>query len=355
MRSRWVYLGIALWTACAGAGFVAAQEPTAQEPTAQQARPDPPQPTAPQPVIAQPDGRGVPYTMSVPVNEVSVMFQASDFHGVPIRDLTLGDLRVQDNGKVQHDVVSFQMYRDLPIRAGFLIDTSKSVLENLRRNQQISSEYVRLFMRRQSSGPSSEDQVGDEAFVMGFDFESKLVQGWTGERDLLTSAIRSVATDHESRVGGTAIFDAVYSACRDEFGGLGDSATGNFILLFSDGLDNASHARIEDDVSMCQQSNTAIFVFSAASKSMFIEGQKTLSDLAADTGGRIFFDQKSENVNDELRSIEANLRNQYRLVYKPAKLKADGSFHRIKLDSPSRGGVITARSGYFAPRSKPMD
>jgi len=37
-------------------------------------------------------------------------------------------------------------------------------------------------------------------------------------------------------------------------------------------------------------------------------------------------------------------------VYKPAKIKADGSFHRIQLESPSRGGVITVRSGYYASR-----
>ncbi len=127
-------------------------------------------------------------------------------------------------------------------------------------------------------------------------------------------------------------------------------ATGNFLLLFSDGLDNASHARIEDDVDICQQTNTAIYVFSAAAKSMFIEGQTTLTKLAEQTGGRIFFEQTGDGVHDDLRMIEANMRTQYRLVYKPAKLKADGSFHRIELDSTSRSIVITVRSGYYAPK-----
>jgi Ca-activated chloride channel homolog len=286
-----------------------------------------------------------PYTLKVGVNEVSLPFHVADFHGVAIGDLTVADVRLLDNGKAPKQIVSFEVYRDLPIRGGMLIDTSRSVLENLRRNQQVSTEYVRQFLRRQTA-----ERPGDEAFVMRFDSDTKVLQDWTGEGDLLAASIRNVALDHESRMGGTAIYDAVYKACRDQFGKMANVATGNFLLLFSDGLDNASHSRIEDDVDICQQTNTAIYVFSGAAKSMFIEGQRTLTDLAEQTGGRIFFEQNSDGVHDDLRLIEANLRTQYRMVYKPAKMKSDGSFHRIRLDSPNRGGVITARSGYYAAR-----
>jgi Ca-activated chloride channel homolog len=290
-----------------------------------------------------------PYTLTVGVNEVSVPFHVADFHGVTITDLTLNDLRVLDNGKAPKQIVSFEVYRDLPIRAGILIDTSRSVLENLHRNQQISIEYARQFLRKRANEEEGE-RPGDEGFVMRFDSEAKVLVDWTGDGDALAASIRNVAVDHESRMGGTAIYDAVYKACRDQFGKLGSVATGNFLLLFSDGLDNASHTRVEDDVDICQQTNTAIYVFSGTSKSMFIEGQKTLTDLTEQTGGRIFFDQTGEAIQGDLRLIEASVRNQYRLVYKPAKVKSDGSFHRIKLESPNRGGVITVRSGYYANR-----
>jgi Ca-activated chloride channel homolog len=296
-------------------------------------------------VVANPANGQVPYTLAVGVNEVSLTFHAADFHGMAIGDLMQGDVRVLDNGKAPKQVVSFEVYRDLPIRAGVVLDTSRSVLEDLRRNQQISMEYARQFMRKGTS-----ERAGDQGFVMRFDSDAKVLQDWTGDGDVLAASIRNVAADSGSRLGGTAIFDAVYKACRDEFGKVTGIATGNFLLLFSDGLDNASHARIEDDVDICQQTNTAIYVFSGASKSMFIEGQKTLSDLATETGGRIFFEQTGEAVRDDLRLIEANLRSQYRLVYKPAKIKADGSFHHIKLESPTRSAVITVRSGYYAAR-----
>jgi VWFA-related protein len=326
MRGTWIHFGVLLLAVGAGVRILNAQDTVAT--------------AGPSASVA---AGTAPYTLTLGVNEVSVEFHAADLHGATINDLTLADLRVLDNGKAAKQIVSFEVYRDLPIRAGILIDTSRSVMVNLRRNEQISTDYVREFLRKPAEG-----RPGDQAFVMRFDFEAKVTQNWTGESDLLAASIRNVAAEHESRLGGTAIFDAVYKACRDQFGSIANVATGNFLLLFTDGLDNASHARLEDDVDMCQQANTAIYVFSAASKSMFIEGQRTLSDLSEQTGGRIFFEQTPQGVRDDLGLIEANLRSQYRLVYKPARIKADGSFHQIRLESPGKGAVITARSGYYA-------
>jgi hypothetical protein len=75
-----------------------------------------------------------------------------------------------------------------------------------------------------------------------------------------------------------------------------------------------------------------------------------LAELAAKSGGRVFYDDGSDaEVYNDLRAIEADLRNQYRLIYKPAELKHDGSFHRIALKGPARVESIAIRSGYYAP------
>ncbi len=155
----------------------------------------------------------------------------------------------------------------------------------------------------------------------------------------------------ENPLGGTSLFDAIYWACSSEFGKIDHSATGNFILLFSDGDDNASHMSLREVVDTCQHANTAIYSFRAEPKSSFFGGgAETLSELAAKTGGRVFHDNGSEaDIYEDLRTIEADLRNQYRLVYRPAGLKHDGSFHRIELKAPERVDRITIRSGYYAP------
>lgn len=277
------------------------------------------------------------YTLNVAVDEVSLTYHAADFHGIPMDDLKLSDLRLLDNGKRPRQIVSFEAHQNLPVGFGILIDTSRSMLGYLRRNQSIANEYLTQLLRKQT----------DRAFIMRFDFESKVLQDWTGDSDVLSATLHNVAADYASRLGGTALFDSIYKACRDQFGTQNPLA-GNFILLFTDGIDNASHARLEDDIDICQKANVAIYVFSPEPKSSFSDGQKTLNKLATQTGGIIFFDQTRETIWNDLRVIDANLRSQYRLVYKPQHFKRDGSFHRIKLDSPTRGGVITARSGYYA-------
>jgi Ca-activated chloride channel homolog len=277
------------------------------------------------------------YTLNVAVDEVSLTFHVADFHGLPMDDLKLADLYLLDNGKKPSQILSFEVHQNLPVHFGVLMDTSRSMLGNLRQNQAIAGEYVTLLLRKET----------DHAFVMRFDSESKVVQDWTVDSVALTTSLRNIDNFRSSRLGGTAIFDAIYKACRDQFG-IANPLAGNFILLFTDGIDNASHARLEDDVDICQKANTAIYVFSTEPKSIFSDGQKILNKLATQTGGVIFFDQTRENIWNDLRLIDANLRSQYRIVYKPQTIKRDGSFHRIKLDSPTHGGVITARSGYYA-------
>ena len=102
---------------------------------------------------------------------------------------------------------------------------------------------------------------------------------------------------------------------------------------------------------MCRRANTAIYAFRAESKSSSSSsGPKTLAELASESGGRVFFDDDAEaKIDHDLRIIEADLRNQYRLVYKPAEWKHDGTFHRVELKAPERVDSITVRSGYYAP------
>ena len=56
-----------------------------------------------------------------------------------------------------------------------------------------------------------------------------------------------------------------------------------------------------------------------------------------------------DEIDSDLGSIEAEQRNQYRVIYNPAELKHNGMFHRIELQTPERVLTISIRSGYYAP------
>jgi Ca-activated chloride channel homolog len=280
------------------------------------------------------------YNLTVAVDEVSLSFHAADGNGLPINDLKLDELRIFDNGKAPRKILAFQPMHDFPIRAGILLDTSDSMEGYLPRNRAISIEYAQQLLRQET----------DQAFVMDFNFLSEIAQPWTSNPAALTAGIREFTRTGGSRMGGTAIFNAIYQACLNQFGRIDHSASGNFILLFSDGEDNAGHVDLKQAVDMCQRANTAIYAFRVESKFSSSSGPRTLAELTSQTGGRVFFDDDSDaELSNDLRTVESDLRNRYRLIYKPENLKHDGSFHQIDLLGPERAGNLVVRSGYYAP------
>jgi len=282
------------------------------------------------------------FRLSVPVDEVALTFHAADAHGLPINDLQLSELKVLDNGKPPGKVLDFRVQQDFPIRAGILMDTSESMEKTRAGDRSIAIRYVQRLLRQKT----------DQAFVVNFGVLSKISQPWTNDPVALAEGIRNrvLFADGGGHIAGTAVFDAVYRACLGQFGHIDNAASGNFILLFSDGEDNASRAPLKLAVDTCQHSNTAVYVFRPRATSSFPTGPESLMELTTQTGGRIFLDEDTEDeINNDLRLIEADLRNQYRLIYKPAELKRDGAFHRIELKAPDRVDSINIRSGYYAP------
>jgi Ca-activated chloride channel homolog len=322
--------------------------------------------------------RDEPYRLNLAVDEVTLTFHAADPHGLPVNDLRRDELRLFDNGKPPRRIVDFHLLQDFPIRAGILVDTSESMEHDLPGNRAISIEYAQRILRQKT----------DQAFVMDFAYISTLKQDWTSDPAALTNGIRQIVAGRDNPLGGTALYDTIFRACLYPFAKIDHAASANFILLFSDGEDNASHVSLQEAVDRCQRSNTAIYAFhaqpAAASHS---SGPETLRDLTSQTGGRVFTTASSDpeansapqassapkansktqasaapqanfepeassetEIDADLHLIEADLRNQYRLVYNPTQIKPDGSFHRIALLGPNRVDSITVRSGYYAPK-----
>lgn len=281
------------------------------------------------------------YSLTVSVDEVGLTFHAADAHLMPVNDLRLDELNLLDNGKPPRRILAFCPLQDHPIRAGIVIDTSESMQLALQTSRAIALKYARQILRQKT----------DQAFVMEFGYSAKIVQPWTSEPLTLSAVIGSVRAGRENPLPGTAIFDTLYQTCLSEFGNSDHAATGNLILLFSDGEDNAGQTTLENVVNACQHTNTAIYAFrSAPASGLLSSGSKNLAELASQTGGRVFAASATDaEIDSDLGTIEADLRNQYRLVYKPAVWKHDGSFHRIELRAPARVDSITIPSGYYAP------
>jgi len=286
----------------------------------------------------QPAGQEPGFTLSLPVNEVSLIFHVTDATGTPIGSLMQDDMKLFDDGKLQSRIVDFQSYHDLPVRAGILMDTSLSMEGSAAHNVEIATGYLARHFRKETDRP----------FVMRFDIQTHVQRDWTSNAGILADGLQAAAYEAGKGADGTSIFDSIYKACRDEWLGDSGAVTGNFILLFTDGLDNSSHARIADVIDRCQRSRTAIYVFLNEWKARHSRGQQTLEELVSQSGGRIFYQPNDEQVERDLAAMESDMRSQYRMVYTVPGLNRDGAFHRIKLECAVKKSEVLTRSGYYA-------
>ena len=272
---------------------------------------------------------GNSFGLKLSVDEVNLTFHVADANGVPVNDLKLEEFGILDDGRPPRRVVAFQLLRDAPIRGAILMDTSESMTDHVARDRAISIKYAEHMFR----------QKADQGFLMEFGYTSNVTTPWTSDSTKLVSAIRNVAAGKQNPLGGTALFDALFRACFSEFSKVDHATSGNFILLFSDGQDNASRTSLREVVDMCQRSDTAVYVFrSTSGTQLFSSGPKTLRELAEQTGGRVFNgDDSDAYIDSDLGIIESELRNLYRVIY------------RIGLQTPERVAAIRVRSGYYAP------
>ena len=333
----------AVSVAVASAVSFSAQTPSGQSApsTASQPAQAPAPQSTPQAAPAQADQNGSSsdvgtYTIKKSVNEVSLIFTVTDKHGHYIPNLNQSDFALLDDQKAPARVNSFHQQINLPLRVGILIDTSSSIRSRFQFEQQSAKEFLLQVLRAKN----------DRAFVMGFSETPTVAADWTNNQDSLESGV-----DKMTPGGGTALFDALYVACRDKLlTERGPEPFRKAIILVSDGDDDVSHVYMPEAIKECERAETIIYAISTNWTPSRGEGDKVLTELAGQTGGEVFFPPSVQDMAVSFKSIEEELRSQYALVYTPADFKMDGAFRTIYLYCYDRRYQVRAKKGYFAPR-----
>ena len=269
------------------------------------------------------------------VNEVRVVFTVTDRHGRYIKDLKRDDFRVIDDQKPA-ELRSFRSETDLPLQVGLLVDASNSVRDRFKFEQEAAIEFLNAIIRPRY----------DKAFVVGFDATPEVTQDFTDNTEGLSAGVRMLRAG-----GGTAMYDALYFACRDKL--LKQEQVGpvrRAIILLSDGEDNLSHVTREEAIDMAARAEVIVYTISTNISGMKGKGDKVLERIADATGGRAFFPFQMRDVSDAFLSIQEELRSQYAVAYKPADFAADGRYRTIAILAQDKGMKVRTRKGYYAPK-----
>src|SRR5215470_645192 len=93
------------------------------------------------PITASVDTNSV-ITIRKRVNEVNVLFIATDKHGKFVRDLNQKDFSFLDDHKPPQEIVNFTQQTDLPLLLGLLVDTSGSVHSRFQFEQDAAAGFL---------------------------------------------------------------------------------------------------------------------------------------------------------------------------------------------------------------------
>jgi len=318
---------------------------------------NPATPPAPPPAPAQgqepPQQSGTTFRTTVYL--VDVLFTVLDRRNRLVSTLEKQDFKVLDDN-VSQDIRYFSKQSDLPLRIGMLLDTSNSIRDRLKFEQDAADNFLFSVLRPKK----------DEAFLMTFDDEPQVLQGFTND----TGALR----DHILRTragGGTAVYDAIYDACVNQLShpprppGDQPDVVRRVMILISDGEDNLSTHTRSEAIEMAQRTSVVIYSISTSTqwvslddpnkeqsgnrKYHLTDGDQILKNLAEETGGRAFFPYHVDDLDQSFQDISEELRNQYSIAYDPMNHAFDGRYHKIRVETPEHKGFqVRARRGYYA-------
>ena len=276
-----------------------------------------------------------PENLVVHVDLVNVLFTVTDRKGKLVTDLEKQNLKISEDNRPQA-ITNFTRETDLPLTIAILIDTSTSIRDRFKFEQQAAIDFLYRTLRPKR----------DKGLLITFDSAIELVQDYTDNAELLAKAIRQVRPG-----GGTKMFDGIYLACQEK---LKAEAGRKVMILISDGDDNLSLGTLTGTLEMAQKSDVSIYTISTNSSGFFgitaPKADKVLKRLAEDTGGRAFFPFKAEDLSESFQDISAELRSQYSVAYRSSNPARDGSFRSVKIETDRKNLRVKARKGYYAAK-----
>jgi len=271
------------------------------------------------------------------VELVSLNVTVTDSAGKYATDLAEPDFEVYEDGARQ--ALTFFSRTQQPISLALLMDTSASMDERMGIAQEAAIGF------------SKQLHKDDQAEVIDFDSQVRILQNFTNDAAALEKAIRATAAN-----GSTSLYNALYIALKDLKKVKAETTSDirrQAIVLLSDGDDTSSLIEFDQVLDLAKRSETVIYAIGLRQGEIgrreFKEAEFVLKQLATETGGRAYFPTDARELQKIYQSIWDELSSQYAIAYSSTNPKRDGAWRRIQVRIAKPGLIGRTKQGYYGP------
>jgi len=278
-----------------------------------------------------------PQVFRAGVELVSLNVTVTDGGGKYITDLSEQEFEVFEDGAKQK--LTFFSRTQQPISLALLLDTSASMDERMGIAQEAAIGFARQLRKE------------DQAEVIDFDSQVRILQAFTNDAATLEKAIRQTTPN-----GSTSLYNAIYISLKElkkVRAAVSSDIRRQAIVLLSDGDDTSSLIAFEEVLDLAKRSETAIYAIGLRqgeiARREFKEAEFVLKQLANETGGRAYFVTDARELPKIYQTIWDELSSQYALAYASANPKRDGAWRRIQVRLLRPNTSARTKQGYYGP------
>jgi Ca-activated chloride channel family protein len=258
---------------------------------------------------------------------VTIPVTVRDSAGRLVTTLERGDFIVEEDGVVQ-PITLFERER-VPVSLALAVDTSDSMRgERIIDAREVLANFLDKLLATE-----------DEASLLAFNHETKMLAGWTQQRASLRAKLDTIRPS-----GSTAIYDAVSAALP-----LFESRTHPraALLIVSDGADTASDITIATLKQQLVRSDVllyAIAIDDPKGRTSTRVNPYTLTELTSQGGGYAEVIASDAELGPATERIAEELNHQYLIGYTPTTA-ANGKYRAIRVRVKSADQKVRSRRG----------